>query len=171
MTKPESLLRIINEYYNKKSDKYNKIFKNSKDFSYKIDYDNNDEPELRVNNKGKNILIAKCQTIGLYNEDVSMWYWSWNIPFINRKQYKDLIKIKGFSEDMKKNSVKYLPYEIEDICFYLENDSLFCYKDDLKPINIALYLSKGEWVVPIEKVNNNMKVVEYVLITEIKSLT
>ena len=172
MTNPDSVLKKINNYYNKKSEKYTKILNKIKKISYKMDYDNNEQPIIKIrdaDDSNNTILVGNCQTIWLYNEKTSMWYWSWNIPFINRKQYKDLIKIKEFTEDLKDNSDKYIPYELEELYFYLDTGSFYC-NELIKPSKIALYLSKGEWVVPIEKTDNNIKTIQYVLITDIKSL-
>ena len=171
MTKPKSIIRSLNDYYNKKNDKYRKIFDKYEKITYKVEFDNNGNPELiaRDLNTDSIILLAECQTIGVYNEDISMWYWSWSVPFINKKLYKNLTDLKQFPEKMKKNSKDYVPHEMEEVYFYLTNNGLYCQKSDIIPPKIALYLTKGEWVVPISKTNDNIKITEYVLITDIKN--
>jgi len=174
MTKPKekSIIRSLNNYYNTKKDKYRILLDKYEKPIYKVEYNNNDEPELIAKDSSTDttIFIAKCQTIGLYNESNSMWYWSWSIPFINKKMYTDLIKIKDFINTMKKKSKDYIPHEMEEIHFYLSNNSVYCNKEDIEPIKIALYLLKGECVIPINKINDNIKITEYVMVTDIKNL-
>ena len=129
---------------------------------------NNKIPTVNVYGDTKLLFEATYEYIGIYNHNSSTWFWSWNVPFINKKMYKEIKLIKKFTKSLEKDYKKYNPYELEELYFYLNNNNYFCSttRQDL-PAKIALYLTKASGFIKIYK--KDKKITEFILIKNINN--
>jgi len=157
--------QITKFYSNAKSNIINKI-DISKDYEFVFLEENNmNIVEFYLNKKLK--LRAEYNILGLYNMPLSIWYWSWNIAFIN----KNLIvnSLKDFVNVLDKNYSKFDPKEAEELYYLFSNDNFYISAKNIdKLIKVSLFLTQGLWIFPIlHKNSNKMDKVEYLLIKKI----
>jgi len=126
--------------------------------------------EIYIDKKLK--LKAEYNIVGLYNIPLSVWYWSWNIAFLNKDLFTELGKIKKFAESLDKNYADFDSKEVEELHYLLANDNYYISSGNIERlIKIILYITKGLWIFPINHSDKNsaeyLDRVEYILITKI----
>ena len=168
----EKIYISINNYFNDQKGQISKKLDINKDYEF-IFGDNDNVVEIYLNGKLK--LKAEYNTIGLYNIPLSVWYWAWNISFINKNLIKDVLKIKDYVNVIDKDYNKFNNLEAEELHYVLSNDNFYVSGDNIdKIIKLALFLTKGIWYFPIkytdqkkQKDFEQMDKIEYILITKI----
>jgi len=166
----------INNYFNNQKDQISKKINIDDDFEFAFtENDNINIIEIYLNNKLK--LRAEYNIIGMYNIPLSVWYWSWNIAFLNKKLIQNTIKIKDYINVLNNEYDTFDKLEAEELYYILKNDNFYVSGNNLdKIIKLALYLTKGIWYFPIKhsmQTNHNridfdqMDKIEYILITKI----
>ena len=164
----------VNNYFNNLKEQISKKIDTNKDFEYVFN-ENEDINTVEIYLDGKLKLKAEYNIIGLYNIPLSMWYWAWNIAFINKNLIKDIVKIKDFVNVIDKEYNKFNKLEAEELHYVLSNNNFYVSGDNIdKIIKIALYLTKAIWYFPIkysdhknQKDFEQMDKIEYILITKI----
>ena len=168
MSKIDIMAQIKNTFSNK--NKVSSLLKNKDESSLKFVFGyNNNKPTVNVYDRDKNKILfeAEYEHIGIYNETVSIWYWSWNIPFINKKLYASKNRIKSYPDELIKKFKKYDPFRLEELYFYLTNDNFYCQKKDCDlPAKIALHILDAEGFIKKQKSED---LVEYILIKNINN--
>lgn len=174
---------------NKLSDKINLNYNNlkkvisskldiNKEYTYIFSNDNNNYiVEIYLDD---NLIIkAEYDIVGLYNIPLSVWYWSWNISFINEKLIGNLSKVKEFSGNIKDNYKNFDIKEADELYYLLSNGNFYVSSDKIDLIiKLVLYITGGIWIFPIKysnktnKINKNniidqMDRIQYILITKI----
>lgn len=166
MGKTKIISTILKKF---KNDTLEKILNKVEHKHFQYDYVSN-KPTINVFDRTteKSVMIGEYQYIGIYNKQTSIFHWVWNLPFIEKKVYTDINKIKDVLKDLDKNYDNYDSYELEQLQFYLNNDNFYC-SDDKKNIisKIVLYFIKGEGIISIN--NKSKNIVEYILIKNINS--
>ena len=126
---------------------------------------------MYLNNKLK--LKAEYCIAGLYNIPLSIWYWGWNIAFVNKQIIKPVLQIKEFSKVIMDNYKDFNKIEAEELYYVVSNNNFYISGDNInKVIKLTLYLTKAIWCFPV-KYNNRkndtgeMDKIEYILITKI----
>ena len=155
------------KYYNLCADNYNLLKENiSKKIDITKNYDyvfENNIVELYLDDKLK--LKAEYNIIGMYNIPMSVWYWGWNIAFVNKKLLESIKPIKAFETILNKDYAKFDKIEAEELHYLVSNDNFYVSGKNVdKIIKLALYLTKAIWYFPIKKESDK---VEYILITKI----
>ena len=166
MGKTKILSNILKKFNN---DVLDKILSNVENKYFSYDYVNN-VPTLNILNKTtkKSVMIAEYQYIGIYNKQTSIFHWAWNLPFLEKKVYQEIIKIKDNLKELENNYSDYDPYELEQLHFYLDNDHFYCSSDKKNTIaKIVMYFFKGKGIISIN--NKSKNIVEYILIKNINS--
>lgn len=163
--------------------KYKKIFEKSdfyyneinKDMQEKINGINNKKNYEYVFDK-KNImsvylddkLVMKCEysILGMYNVQLSVWYWSWAVAFINKSLIEMPIKkVKDFSKELDDNYNKFNKVDAEIIHYFLTNDNFYIAPSGIdKIIKLGLYLTKALWFFPVKMDGDR---VQYVLVEKV----
>ena len=169
MGKKQKKIEIEN-YYNTKLAKIGKILDldNQSKYKFLITEDNNGIPLLEICNKSddKIMLSGKFQTIGVYNMSSMLWYWSWNIPFINKQEYNKLTKIRDYPKFLEDNFPEFNSKEVEELYFYTDRDSFYCTQEIISLIlKLSLYITEGIWFFPIEKKIEGNIIVQYIMLT------
>ncbi len=162
----------INSYYNSINDD---IQEKVKDLSNKNNYEyvfskNDDIQLIEVYLDNKFILKAEYCVLGLYNIQLSMWYWSWNIAFINKKLIElPVKKIKNFISIIDDNYDKFDKVDVESLHYLISNDNFYISNSNIdKIIKLSLYLTKSIWYFPIKQNDNDeSNQLQYILITKI----
>lgn len=166
-SKYKNIKNDIDNYYNDKLKQVSKILDLDNQGKYK--YVMKDSANILdiIDKSGEKIVLSgNFQTLGIYNHASSLWFWSWNIPFIDKSEYKDLDKITKFNETFIKKYEDYDPKDIEEIYFYIDNGNFFCISEYLSFIlKLSLYLVKGVWFFPIEKKIEGVKTTQYIILT------
>lgn len=170
--------KFINDVNNNFNNLKNKISK-------KIDLDNNyefifkqenniDIVEILLDEKLK--IKAEYNILGLYNIPLSIWYWGWNISFINKKLTNKLEKVRKFKNILEENYVNFDSKTAEEIYYLLSNGNFYISSINIdKLIKLALYLSESIWYFPVKYINSEtqktyidlMDKTEYIIITKI----
>ena len=156
----------INNTFNKiLQDKHNKyitkIKNDLKSGKLTLSYDK-DILTVKLNNK--EIFSCKYLNIGLYNKENSVWYWSWNIPYISKTLSLSEKNILPFKTLLDVKYDKFKPHEVDEYYFYLNNGNFYIQHDDIsKLIALVIGLNNCESFIEI----TNESVIEYILITNI----
>lgn len=167
-----------NNFYNTITANYNTLKENiekkisiNKDYEYVFN-DNSNIVELYLNDKLK--LKAEYSIIGLYNIPLSVWYWGWNIAFINKKLIKPVLQINEFGKEITNNYASFDKIEAEELYYIVSNNNFYISSNNIeKIIKLSLYLTKAIWCFPVKYNNHNksdigeMDKIEYILITKI----
>jgi len=167
----------IEKYYKKKSENIDNIIKKRNEYNaiFKETKNNEDIIEL-YDKKGKLILKATYQVIGIFNNKTSMWTWGYAIDLINKESIKKSKKILEFNKELKKNNINNkLNYKaFESLDFYTSNETFSTSKDKLEIFSkLMIYLTNGEWFLKIihnsdsNNKSNNITVLEYIMIENI----
>src|SRR5579871_3695402 len=131
----------VDKYYNNKMNEITKQIDIHKELYYVFSETNN-TVEIYVDENKK--IKAEFAIIGMYNIPMSIWYWGWNIAFINKNLIKPLSNVKNFITVLNKDYDKFNPKEAEVLHYILSNGNYYISNKNLeKVIKIALYLTKG----------------------------
>lgn len=160
----EKFYTNVNNYFNEAKEQISKKIDVNKNYEYVFDDNDINIVEIYLNDKLK--LKAEYNIMGLYNIPLSMWYWSWDIAFVNKNLIKDVIKIKEFVNVIDKEYNKFSKIEAEELHYVISNGMFYISGDNIdKIIKLALYLTKAIWYFPIKF--EQMDKIEYILITKI----
>jgi|LakMenEpi03Aug12_release.lakeMendotaPanAssembly.Ray.scaffolds.fasta_scaffold264883_2 hypothetical protein len=167
----------IKNYYEEQKKFILKKIDVTKDFDYEfIESDNLNIVEIYLDGKIK--IKAEYNVVGMYNIPLSIWYWGWNIAFINKTLTNKIMDVKNYANNISKKYNDFNKYDIEEIQYLLSNDNFYVSGDNInKLLEIALYLTKGIWILPVKTINpkkysnpEQMDKIEYILITKILQL-
>lgn len=160
------------EYYNKISVDISKKIQLDQNYTFNFVEENNMHiVEIFIDDKLK--IKAEYNIVGLYNIPLSMWYWSWNIAFLNKKLYKELDKIRNFAKTLNNNFDQYDSKEAEELHYLLANDNYYISSGNIdRLIKVILYITKGLWIFPLNHDDKStspehLDRIEYILITKI----
>jgi hypothetical protein len=158
-------LSNINNNYNKLKKDISQKIKLDKKYDFIFDEDNNKNiVELKLDNKVK--LKGEYNIVGLYNSTLSIWYWGWNIAFINKSKLIDKEKIKEFKKLIEDNYFNDI--NIEELYYLVSNDNFYISEINMNNlIKLILYLIDGVWIFPIKSENNKIINIKYIIITKI----
>jgi hypothetical protein len=161
----------INNYYNMTKTNINKKIDINKNYDFNF-VEENDMNILELYLDKKLKFRAEYNIVGLYNIPLSVWYWSWNIAFVNRNAIKEMVdKVKNFKKIIGDNYDNFDMKEAEELYYFFSNDNFYISAENIdKLMRIALYLTKGIWILPLNHKNNidkTMNRIEYILITKI----
>lgn len=161
----------INSYYNSTNDDMQKKVHNlNNKNNYEYVFSKNDDMQtVEIYLDNKFVLKAEYVILGLYNIQLSMWYWSWNIAFINKKLTElPINKIKSFINVLNDNYDKFNKVDAEMLHYLISNDNFYISNNNIdKIIKLGLYLTKSVWYFPIKQNDDNINQLEYILITKI----
>jgi hypothetical protein len=134
---------------------------------------NNSDQIVEVYLDNKLIMKGEYCTLGLYNIQLSVWYWSWNLVFLNKKLTElPIKKIKNFINEINDNYKKFDSEEAELMHYLLSNDNFFISFNHIeKLIKLSLYLTKSIWYFPIKQNENgnvgSNNTIQYIMITKV----
>ena len=150
------------------------IMKKKIDLSVNYDFkfsEENDSYIVELYKKDKLKLRAEYSVVGVYNIPLSVWYWAWNIAFINKSLIINQDNIKVFLNRLEQEYSSFDPVEAEDYYYLLNNPNFYISDENInKIIKLVLYLTKGLWVMPVKSIHNNINLgdkFEYIMITKI----
>lgn len=160
--------KSIDDYYNKMMKTVSSHMDIDDDKKYKYVFDSK-RTSVKIIEKDNDIEIISgdYQIIGMHDVSRSMFYWANNVPFINKKDCDRLGELETFKETMVKNFKEYDPRDVEEVHFFIDNGNFFCLKEYIPFIlKLSLFVLKGVWIVPIEKVIEGREYVEYIMLTK-----
>jgi hypothetical protein len=156
-----------NKYYTDQKNFMKKHLNLDKQYTFKFSIEentNNNIVDIYLNDK----LVLKAQYcfIGIYNLLNSVWYWAWNLEYINKTLSRDIKKaVKYTKRDLIDNYSKYNPEEADEMYFYCANNNFFLSSENVdKLIKVALYVSKVLWIMPT---GDGKEKFEYIGLTKI----
>ncbi len=154
-----SFYQSANKYYNDQQllmGKYINLNKNYK-FEFNTDPVGNSILEM-YDDDNKIVLKAEYCFIGIYNLINSVWYWAWNVEFLDKKLAEKSKVVKQLKKDLVNDYEKYLLGEIDELYFYSSNGNFFVSHDNVvKLAKLMLYLAKGLWFLTVCPGKNNSK--------------
>lgn len=169
------MYKKIDNYYKKVKDDIQKKLDISKEYQYNF-VEENGKHIVEINSNNKLKLKAEYNTVGLYNIPLSMWYWAWSLPFVNKKLLDKINIIKAFPQKLEKQKDfnKISQVELEELHFLTSNNNFYCSGQNIdRIIRLVLYLTEALWYFPVKHVdtevnnNNQMERIEYIIITKI----
>ncbi|AYV82021.1 MAG: hypothetical protein Homavirus2_25 [Homavirus sp.] len=170
----------IDKYFNEKKKEISERFDPDKNYSYKLQKDDNGAFYIELYDDNKLILKAEYDLMGMYNMFNSVWYWAHNIQFIDRNMAKKSQEIKGFAKELKENYDNYDSVELEAYYYMCKNGNFYASSNNvLKMVKLMLYVTNGLWYIPIcagkdnvtcmtNKTKSSIKRMEYLMIKKIK---
>lgn len=157
-------LNIMTKIKNENNKKLQKITKKA-NLKYKVEYKNN-KPFFKVYDGKKILFDGFGQHIGIFNSETSIFHWSWNVPFINKKMYNELLKIKDVCLELESNYENYNNYELEELYFYCSSDNFYCNENSIViPLKISKYYLKADGFIIVK----NKNIIEFILIKNINN--
>lgn len=170
LPKIKNFQKQVMDYYNKLEMGNVVDLKQNYNFNF-VEENNKNIVEIYIGKKLK--LKAEYNIAGLYNIPLSVWYWSWDIAFINKNLFKELNKVKEFTEKLNIDFDQYDPKEAEEMHYLLTNGNYYISSSNIdKLIKLILYITKGLWIFQLNHSNKKMGAeqldrIEYILITKI----
>lgn len=168
----------MNTNFNNLKKQISKKIDLNEDYEYKFIEENNVHiVEILLNDKIQ--MRAEYNIIGMYNLPLSVWYWGWNIAFVNKKLIEKLNDLKNFIEVLEKNYKDFNKREAEEIYYLLSNGNFYISSNNIeKLIKLTLYLTNSIWYFPLKytakyspgttKTNSDeMDKTDYIIITKI----
>ena len=164
----------INKYYDNLKNDISKKIDIGKDYSFER-YEENKNQLVNIFLDEKLILKAEYNVIGMYNIPLSIWYWGWNIAFLNKDLIKDLQMVSDFLNLLDKNYQDFDAKEADLLYYFLSNPNFYITNDKIDEIiKLVLYLTKTIWFFPIKYINKNNNIsidqldkIEYIVIRRI----
>jgi len=173
--KQDKFYAKVNDYYNKHKDDIAKKIQLSDKYEFVFAV-NNDVDIVEVYLDGKVKMRAEYNIIGMYNIALSVWYWGWNIAFVNKKLIENIVPIKEFVGTLTKQYMSFGKGEADELHYILTNDNFYVSGEHIdKMMRFVLYQANGIWYFPIKHIGENKKPsvnepmdkIEYILITKI----
>jgi len=157
----------VDAFYNKLKLKFDKFLDTTDTtLEYKYVFSKH-SPNVSIYLGDKLKLKAEYSIIGTYNIGTSIWYWAWNMAFINHSLTTDVIKLKTYNiQDLKLQSKEHekVDYLLTNGYFYISS------KNIAKLIKIVTYILKPLWILPIKTKSandNDQNVIKYIMINKI----
>ena len=162
-----SIYKKVDDYFNQNDKNFKKIFKKYKkkdnEILYHLKYVNN-ENIVEILHKNTIILKGIYDFIGMYDTHTSVWYWAWCIEFINKNLLQSSLNVKKYKSTIKNNYDTYLGNELDEIYFYIDNNSFLIPLDNvIKLIKISLFINNGTMFFK----QKNKQFIEFYIITQI----
>jgi hypothetical protein len=143
------MLNKANEYYDTQLSKISKYIDTESNLDYA--FSENEDKIVEIYVDGKLKLKAEYGVIGVYNIPMSIWYWGWNIAFINKNLIELLDIIRKFSGDLLDDPKKFQNKEAEELHYLVSNGNFYISSKNIeKIIKLSLYLTKSLWIFPVK---------------------
>jgi hypothetical protein len=134
---------------------YKKYYKNKKEAfldlvkiyvpEFNLNSDNNysfnDDFSCNISKNNNVNIVANYESIGYYDSKNSIWNWIWNIFYVNKKSYSNLLNLKNDSYNLS----DHLSDKLKKDNFIIDIREL---KDFLK---LLLWKLKGDFYIVIKK--------------------
>lgn len=146
----------INSYFDKKSE--NIPFDIQKEYHYVFSKDNNGKNiiELLDPKTDKLILKAEYSIMGMYNTYNSVWYWGYNLSFVNHQAAKKSKVLLDVPKEIKKEYKQYKDKEADEIHYMSSNGNFFLDVQNIpKVVQLGLFAMEGEWFIEIKYDSND----------------
>jgi hypothetical protein len=169
-----SFIDEMNKYYESQETNIHKIMDVDKNYDYVFSENESGKSIVEIYDNQKLKLKAEYSVIGLYNVSLSVWYWGWNIQFINRNLVKKSNRAKKFSK-LLKNDYKQLnidKYNAEELYYVTSQGNFYISLKNIdKIIKLILYLTRAIWYFEVKFIDKNQQdridKIEYILIEKI----
>lgn len=165
------MIKEYEDYYHKKKKEFSKYI--NPDKKYKIDFYNNDNTAL-ISIDGKLKLKVKYDIIGAYNISSSIWYWAWNITFIDKNLIYNSIKVKEYYNKISTENSKNISHQLKDKLHYLlTNGNFYLSGKNLdKLLQLITYIVQSHWILMVPPNTkslfiDNENIVKFISINEI----
>jgi hypothetical protein len=167
------IYKKIDSYYKNAKEDIQKKLDITKEYQYTF-VEENGKHIVEINSNNKLKLKAEYNIVGLYNIPVSVWYWSWSLPFVNKKLLEKVNIVKDFPQKLEKQKDfnKISELELEELYFLTSNNNFYCSGKNIdRIISLVLYLTEALWYFPVkiadETSTYKMERIEYIIITKI----
>lgn len=136
-------------------------------FEYKFSKEN-DTDIVTIYNKGKVIMKAVYQHIGMFIVNTSTWYWAWNNSFVNKKLTLCSEKVKDFEHVLSNSYDKYDKHEADIFYYYCHNGNFFADIQTVQElVKFTLWINNGLWFFPVPSQTDNITQISYIIINKI----
>lgn len=156
----------LNDNYKQRKLDIRKHLDKQEVYSNRFIKDNNNQYIIEMYDTNNQLKLRALYTIiGMYNNTSSIWYWGWNLSYVNKQLINHTTKIQEFSKTIKDNYKQYKPQEAEELHYLTSNGNFYLSNKKLPYLlKLALYLLNGIWIVT-SKLNTD--ITQYILIDRI----
>lgn len=156
----------IKKYVSDKNDYLSKIIKFENNYSLK--FKNN---KITINTSSGSSIEGTYQILGVYNKNISTWYWAWSCPFFIKDEYSEIKKIQSYPNKLFKDKKDFDGMEFEKYDFYCSNNVFLASKENLKEIlNLSLFFLQGINVFKFSFEENDCKYIQFIALTKINKI-
>jgi len=153
-----SFFEKINNYYNLKKDKINKLTNNKiKDYYNNLQIIFDDQyysKNIAIYENNKKVIIGKYEILGYYDKHLKIWHWAFNNKYLENYLTKISKKIYDIIKNNKNINFNY--NNLDEKLFNLLLD-------------ICLYYSEKIWfIIKTDNYNNNF--LEVIILTDINQI-
>lgn len=120
--------------------------------SYVFSEDNNGKHTVELQDaNGKLVLKAEYSIIGTYNLFNNVWYWAWNIVFIDRQLAEGSEKVRAVGDEVKNNYKKLGRKEADELHYMATNGNFMCQVGNVeKVVDLGMFVMKSKGLVEIQ---------------------
>jgi len=170
------LENIVKNTYNNLTKPYNDLISHCKteDININIISDNYGDKTIEVFCKNTKIISAKYDVLGVYDDQLNLFTWGWNVELIDKNIIKNTKKIKKQTKSIKSDIIKRKYSDIgymEKILYYISNNIFFISKDNITGLlEYCVYITQTKGIIKqVTKAQNskNKLITIYYLVTDI----
>lgn len=179
-----TIFQEIDKFYKEKENSMQKKYNTSKNYMIKFEKNHQDQNYIYLFDKDKLILKAEYKLLGIYNLITFIWYWGFDITFVDKNLVDFQDDIHQFSEKLIEEYKKYDKKEADVLHYITSNRNFFVSPKNLKTVvNLGFKIVNGEFVFPVcygsegdacvyseEQEGELLKRLEYIVITKIVHL-
>ncbi|QKF93878.1 hypothetical protein QKU48_gp0420 [Fadolivirus algeromassiliense] len=173
-SKQENFYTTINNFYETQKAEMSKKINITKEYEY-VFVNDNDIDYVEIYLDGKLKLKGEYNIIGMYNIPLSIWYWSWNIAFVNKQLMKKIFPLKNSANDLITKYTQFNKKDADELHYILTNGNFYISGEGLdKLLKFVIYQTNGIWYFPVKHTVKNKNSnpadqdkIEYILITKI----
>jgi hypothetical protein len=153
-SKKKSYFDKVESYYQSKKNFTKKLDQDLK-YDYKFNTDKEGNHILNIISEDKIVMKLEYDIIGIYNNDIKMWYFGYAVDHSNKLLIKKSKIIKDVMNKISDNLDLIDQKEIEELQFYSDNPAVFTSSDNLsKIVKLMMYLMKSMWFLSVSHSDN-----------------
>jgi hypothetical protein len=143
----------VSDYFDNCEKQIKKSYDVSKQYNHKFVTEDGGRHIIELIDKKEGstpVIRAEYEIIGVYDMITSVWYWGWNIDFVDRGLVKTIESVKKIKSEIEKNYKGFEPIEADYLNFISSNGNFFTVNDRIQGlIKLALYECDAKWYIPI----------------------
>ncbi len=146
------IVAATNSYFDDQLEKIKKVYDPNGSYSYVLSKDQSNRNIVSVLNSDNNSTVFKgtYELAGIYNFFNSVWYWAYNVQFVDREITKGVKVVKQIVQIIEENYKKVPPKDADNLHFRTSNDNYYTTLANVElNVRLAMFLMRGKWVISL----------------------